>query len=98
MIGGYRSDYVNILSGVPQGSIIGPLLYSCYLYDIKSSFKFARFLMYADDTKVYIKVRNTRGYDCLQEDLNCLSAYYNRNIISLNVNKCSDFYSKEEPY
>lgn len=89
VIGGYRSDYVTILSGVPQGSILGPLLYACYLYDITKCLWFAKFLMYADDTKIYMKINNIQDCHNLQGDLNRLSVFYNENRININVNKCS---------
>lgn len=89
VIGGYCSSYIKIVSGVPQGSILGPLLYACYLYDISKCFKFAKFLMYADDTKIYMNIKNIQDCYHLQEDLNRLCIYYDENRININVSKCS---------
>jgi hypothetical protein len=36
VMGGYRSNYISIPTGVPQGSHLGPLFYNAYLYDIGS--------------------------------------------------------------
>lgn len=88
VLGGYRSNFVSIPTGVPQGSHLGPLFYNAYLYDIGSCFQSTKYLMYADDTKIFCKV--TSEIDCqqMQNDLNCLLTYYNNNRLSINIKKC----------
>lgn len=88
VVGGARSDFITITSGIPQGSLLGPLFYSAYLYDIGSCFLNTNFLLYADDKKVYYKVRDIN--DCLriQDDLDRLNTYYKNNRIDVNVDKC----------
>lgn len=100
VVGGSCSDYVNITSGVPQGSILGPLLYACYLYDVGKCFRHSRFLMYADDTKVFMKINDISDCTKLQADLDRLSEYYKRNQIGVNVSKCNtlSFTRKRQPF
>lgn len=88
VVGGHRSDFMEVPSGVPQGSILAPLLYAAYLYDIGGCFNTANYLMYADDTKIYFTIKSE--YDCikLQHDLDRLNQYYSDNRITVNVNKC----------
>lgn len=88
VIGSARSDYVTISSGVPQGSILGPLLYNAYLFDINTSFTNSKFIMFADDKKVFLKINDTLDCVKIQNDLNNLSVYYIKNRISVNIAKC----------
>lgn len=88
-LGGSRSDYVCITSGVPQGSHLGPLLYNVYLFDIRDCFKHSKFSMFADDKKVYMRVNSIADCLLIQSDLDRLSEYYRINRITVNVKKCS---------
>ena len=51
-VGGTMSSWVEVLSGVPQGSVLGPILFVCYVNDMPDLI--ASFIyMYADDTKLF---------------------------------------------
>lgn len=86
---GHQSDEVNITSGVPQGSILGPLLFILFINDISQCFLHSNFLLYADDLKIYRHITNP--YDCilLQEDLNRLTQYCSVNKLHLSIPKCN---------
>ena len=49
-IDGAQSDFCNVICGIPQGSILGPLLYTIYINDLPSCNLFSKPRMYADDT------------------------------------------------
>jgi len=55
------SDWVFVLSGVPQGSVLGPLLFLVFTNDLPQWIKNSMLLLFADDTKVYWKIRE--NYD-----------------------------------
>ena len=53
---GCQSDYSEIYTGVPQGSILGPLFFSIYINDLINVSNRLNFLMYADDTTIYFNL------------------------------------------
>jgi hypothetical protein len=49
-----KSDWADIVTGVPQGSVLGPLLFLIYLFDLPGVLQFCSYVMYADDIQLYI--------------------------------------------
>lgn len=88
VINGYESNAINVTSGVPQGSILGPLLFILFINDVKHCFKHSQFLLYADDLKIYKKINNHT--DCIefQSDLDCFFDYCSYNKLYLSYSKC----------
>ena len=60
-----QSEHVVICTGVPQGSILGPLFFSVYINDLITVSKKLNFLMYADDTTIYF---NLEDFDLLTRE------------------------------
>jgi hypothetical protein len=88
VIDGLKSEYCKVLSGVPQGSILGPLLFLYHINDMSRVITDQNTLfMYADDTKIYKQIRSIN--DCLlfQDSLNQLVMWGNTWGMKFNVNK-----------
>jgi len=68
-INGSNSDLLPVLSGVPQGSILGSLLFVSYTNDLPEYLQHSIGLLYADDTKCIKLVHNANDSALLQEDI-----------------------------
>ena len=66
---GSQSDWINISSGVPQGSVLGPFLFIVYINDLPDVVS-SELYMFADDTKFYHTITSESDCDILQRDLN----------------------------
>ena len=66
---GSQSDWVNISSGVPQGSVLGPFLFIVYVNDLPDVVS-SELYMFADDTKLYHTITSKSDCDILQQDVN----------------------------
>lgn len=71
---GEQSYRANVLSGVPQGSVVGPCLFLFYINDIPEQLT-ATVRLFADDTLAYLTIKSKQDQDKLQEDLNRLAEW-----------------------
>jgi len=88
-VNNYKSEQVTVTSGVPQGSHLGPLLFSVFVNDIATCFEHSEFLMYADDLKIFKVIETSVDSEDLQADLNALVVYCQTHRLNLNLNKCN---------
>ena len=84
---GYKSSNFTINAGVPQGSILGPILFILYVNDLPDVIKSSNCLMYADDVKIYREIRTNFDFLQLNSDLNNISDWCINNKMSINTDK-----------
>lgn len=94
---GFISREIEVTSGVPQGSHLGPLLFNIFINDIKSEIIHCQFLLFADDLKIFNVVNSSLDCEKIQQDLNNITAWCSRNHLNLNISKCKSITFTKAP-
>ena len=88
-IDGVDSHVLPVASGVPQGSVLGPLLFILYINDVATAVSTeSEANMFADDVALYRVIRSSLDYSRLQDDINSISACIKSKYLKFNTNKC----------
>ena len=97
-INGFKSQLFKQETGVPQGSVLGPLLFHIYIDDIVEVIN-ANSLLFADDLKLYNIIDSLQDSPRLQKCLDAVFVWCTRNYLMLNESKCyvMIFAKKETP-
>ena len=87
--GGEQSPALPVLSGVPQGSVLGPLFFLIYIDNVTGQISpLSKLILFADDISLYRIIRSSLDYLALQEDVSSIAAWVTDNYLALNVDKC----------
>jgi hypothetical protein len=87
VVEGVTSDKVSVISGVPQGSVLGPCLFLYYINDIAEQLA-STTRLFADDTMIYMTVRNKDDAKVLQEDIDKLVEWESKWMMKFHPEKC----------
>ena len=89
VIGGCQSSISIVRSGVPQGSILGPILFVLFINDLSSCVsQGTNIALYADDTKIWRRITYASDNMILQKDINSLNNWAIENKMKFHPNKC----------
>lgn len=97
MIGSTKSDAITPTSGIPQGSILGPLLFLIFINKLPKVFASSFSSLFADDHKLAKRIDSTSDCIALQNDLNLLSDWCRSRRLNLNTEKCFDLTTTYKP-
>ena len=84
---GANSEWLEVTSGVPQGSVLGPLLFILYINDIVEVIQ-CYLEIFADDTKLYSIIETIHDIAKLHQDLDNLQDWSRLLLLNLNFDKC----------
>ncbi len=75
------------LSGVPQGSVLGPICFVLFVNDISNCVKYCKLKLYADDVKLYFHFGSENWSDLMQRDLDAIAEWAQMWQLSISINK-----------
>jgi len=98
--GGKTSSFIEIKKGVPQGSILGPLLFAMYIDDLPQQLNLAKVHLYADDVQIYLSCDKTVINNCAIQfnlELSAIKQWADKNGLTLNPSKCKCLVISKRP-
>ncbi len=87
VVGGDCSDWVSVQSGIPQGTVLGPLLFWLFINDLSDNLT-STVRLFADDCVVYRTISGDHDADLLQTDLDLLCTWEHTWLMKFNPEKC----------
>ena len=88
VVDGIQSDLVTVDSGVPQGTVLGPILFLRHINDLPSVIS-SKVRLFADDCLVYREIKSRQDQNDLQKDLNLLESWGSKWGMRFNAAKCN---------
>ena len=98
-VDGVTSPSLPVASGVPQGSVLGPLLFITYINNVDAVISpNSDVNMFADDIALYRVIKTTADYNHLQQDIDSISACIQQKDLRFNTNKCKTMFISKKKF
>ena len=92
IINGSYSNWLPVTSGVPQGSVLGPLLFILYIDDLQNVVSHSTLKLFADDVALYREIKHPADCLLLQQDLDNIYSWTIKWQLCLNASNCLAFF------
>ena len=96
VIDGISSEPAPVLSGVPQGSVLGPILFLLFINDLPDNIN-STVRFFADDCVLYRNIRRSEDQQILLDDLNILAQWEEAWLMKFDVAKCHSMRVRKHP-
>jgi ribonuclease P/MRP protein subunit RPP40 len=87
VLGDEKSEWKPVKSGIPQGSVLGPILFTIFINDMPEEIK-SNIKLFADDTKIFRAVESLEDTEIIQNDINSLLKWSSKWQLPFNIEKC----------
>jgi hypothetical protein len=94
---GQNSDPAQVTSGVPQGGVLSPTFFLCYVNDLLFKLRYSKGKLYADDAKICLRSDHLNNPLHLQEDLNAIADWARDWQMRLSIGKCTVMHAARNP-
>ena len=88
IIDGDESDSIKVTSGVPQGSVLGPILFLIFIDDLARATEHCKTRLFADDTIIYLTISKINDCNKLQKDIQRLENWERDSLMEFHPEKC----------
>lgn len=89
IVNGEKSDWKNVTSGIPQGSVLGPICFVLYINDLPTSFSNnSEVFLFADDTKIFRQIMCKDDCELLQTDIYDMKKWSDTWMLKFHPDKC----------
>ena len=87
-VNGINSEWANVTSCIPQGSVLGPIPFVLYINDLSENIV-SNVYMFADDTNVFKTINYVHDQHTLHNDLDCLTSWSSKWLLRFHPDKCN---------
>ena len=88
IVNGRNSNWYDVLSGIPQGSVLGPILFVIYINSLPSTVEHSEVYLFADDTKIFKGIFSDKDKYDLQSDLDQMQVWSEKSLLLFHPDKC----------